>query len=205
MALRLRASSVALASVSWCVQVFVEPGDQLLSVPWLNLTQPSRFFSQSLKSIVMFRNLYCSYVCMYVCSHGHGHSHVDLVVDQLLDGREYSFTVRSCQPNLDPPQILSRRYHKRCMYVCMYLCIYLSINDSDSILIFGILEVYTHTHTYRAVTVRPGCYSALRSQCCGHGECVPSSTTEHQATCVCDAGFSGLHCDYYQVRVIKQF
>ena len=66
MALRLRASSVALASVSWCVQVFVEPGDQLLSVPWLNLTQPSRFFSQSLKSIVMFRNLYCSYVCMYV-------------------------------------------------------------------------------------------------------------------------------------------
>ena len=44
------------------------------------------------------------------CSHGHGYSHVDLVVDQLLEGKEYSFSVQSCHPNLTPPQILSRRY-----------------------------------------------------------------------------------------------
>lgn len=76
------------------------------------------------------------------------------------------------------------------------------LSDLYSILtLWNIVRI--HTRTYRAVTVRPGCYSALRSQCCGHGECVPATstvTTEH-AACVCDAGFSGLHCDYYQVRV----
>lgn len=133
-ALRLRAtasSSETLAQLL-CVQILLEPGNIAVSVPWNKAgAVPRRERDREALS-----------------------AHLDLVIDQLLPGHDYSFSVRSCE---DSRVQLSRR----------------------------------------SVSVRPGCYSPLRSQCCGRGECVAISA--NSSSCLCDAGFSGTHCDFYQV------
>ena len=62
----------------------------------------------------------------------------------------------------------------------------------------------------REMTIRVGCYHPSITQCCGRGICTINDGDHNHSDgvrsiikpyCKCDVGYSGDHCDYYQVQV----